>query len=55
MLSQNKRQNGSYYTEGNPFVLKPFLRWASKIELKNRVVLEPFAGSNNIIKSLLSQ
>src|SRR3989344_1001911 len=47
-----KRQNGRYYTEGNPFVLKPFVDWAESINLKQHKVLEPFAGSNNIIKAL---
>lgn len=47
-----KRQNGRFYTEGNPFVLSPFKSWAKKIDLKNKRVLEPFAGSNNIIRAL---
>ena len=47
-----KRQDGRYYTEGNPFVLKPFQDWAESIDLKKHKVLEPFAGANNIIKAL---
>ena len=50
-----KREQGRYYTEGNPFVLKPFVHWAKKINLKDRVVLEPFAGANNIITALQQQ
>ena len=47
-----KRQNGQYFTQGNPFSLSPFKTWAKKINLKNEIVLEPFAGANNIIRSL---
>ena len=50
-----KREQGRYYTEGNPFVLKPFVNWAQKINLKDKVVLEPFAGANNIIHALQKQ
>jgi hypothetical protein len=47
-----KRELGQYYTIGNPFSLKPFLDWAKKANLKNEIVLEPFAGANNIITLL---
>lgn len=47
-----KRSKGQYYTQGNPFTLSPFLEWAEQISLSSKAVLEPFAGSNNIIKSL---
>ena len=47
-----KRQNGQYYTEGNPFILKPFQSWIEKHKLQDKSVLEPFAGANNIIHSL---
>ncbi len=47
-----KRQNGRFYTEGNPFVLDPFRQWAKKIGLAEKKVLEPFAGANNIIRAL---
>ena len=50
-----KREQGRYYTEGNPFLLKPFTRWAEKIDLKQHAVLEPFAGANNIITALQVQ
>jgi len=49
-----KRQDGRYYTEGNPFVLNPFLDWAESISLNHKKVLEPFAGANNIIRALQS-
>ncbi|KKS01020.1 MAG: hypothetical protein UU54_C0013G0013 [Candidatus Yanofskybacteria bacterium GW2011_GWA2_41_22] len=47
-----KRQNGRYYTQGNPFQLDPFKLWAEKIKLRNHKVLEPYAGANNIIRTL---
>ncbi|MDR3049153.1 MAG: hypothetical protein LBV16_04860 [Elusimicrobiota bacterium] len=47
-----KRELGQYYTVGNPFSLKPFARWAQKANLINEIVLEPFAGANNIISLL---
>lgn len=50
-----KREQGRYYTEGNPFVLKPFRQWAQKINLKEHTILEPFAGANNIITALQKQ
>lgn len=49
-----KRQDGRYYTEGNPFVWKAFIDWAESINLKQKKILEPFAGANNIIKALRS-
>ncbi len=51
-MSKEKRQTGRYYTEGDPFALKPFREWAGKIGLRNKTVLEPFAGANNIITLL---
>ncbi len=47
-----KRARGVFYTQGNPFKLRPFVTWAKEIELDRHVVLEPFAGANNIIKAL---
>jgi hypothetical protein len=52
MVDSKKRQNGRFYTEGNPFVLKPFKDWAKKANLRKEIVLEPFAGANNIIRAL---
>ena len=49
-----KRSQGQYFTMGNPFSLDPFSKWANKIGLSNHNILEPFAGANNIIKSLQS-
>lgn len=48
-----KKQNGVFYTNlYNPFKHKHFIDWAKKIEIKNQVVLEPFAGENHIIQLL---
>src|SRR5581483_3639444 len=50
-----KRQHGRYYTEGNPFHLSAFKKWARQVDLKNERVLEPFAGANNIIRALQAE
>ena len=47
-----KRANGQYYTRGNPFQNKPFLDWAELAGLPRQRILEPFAGSNNLITML---
>ncbi len=47
-----KRTKGQFYTLGNPFSLGPFLEWSNNIDLPSKRILEPFAGSNNIIKIL---
>ena len=43
-----KRASGRYYTRGNPFLLKPFQTWAKALNLKQQIVLEPFAGAKDI-------
>ena len=48
----DKRARGRYYTKGNPFDLPPFRRWAVRAGLSDKCALEPFAGANNIIKTL---
>ncbi len=53
-MERQKREEGRYYTQGNPFKLRPFRRWGIKIRMKERVVLEPFAGRNNLIRMLQS-
>lgn len=47
-----KRQTGQYYTWRNPFDHVAFRSWAKLANLLNEIVLEPFAGSNSIIKML---
>lgn len=49
---RQKREDGRYYTQANPFTLRPFRRWASRIRLGDRVVLEPFAGRNDLARML---
>ena len=47
------RSRGRYYTNlFNPFTLKSFLTWQPISVLKRHVVLEPFAGANNLIRNL---
>ena len=48
MSTAMKRQHGVYYTEQNPFTLKPFRAWAKAADLQHYTTLEPFAGANNI-------
>lgn len=50
--NNSKRQSGCYDTKGNPFMLAPFKEWAERINIKKRLVLEPFAGANNIVRHL---
>jgi hypothetical protein len=47
-----KREKGQYFTVYNPFVFDCFKEWAREFNLKNKIILEPFAGSNNLIKML---
>ena len=47
----NKIINGQFFTTTNPFTLVPFLMWLEAIPeviKKETVILEPFAGANNI-------
>lgn len=48
-MSDQKRELGSYYTQGNPFLHKPFQQWFSQVST-NGQILEPFAGNGQIIK-----
>lgn len=50
---KNKRTLGQYFTRYNPFSLNPFLIWAKSIDIKNKIILEPFAGENNLIRFLI--
>ena len=49
MTSLNKRLKEQHYTECNPFLNKGFFDWQNQLDLKKEKVLEPFAGSNNLI------
>ena len=53
-MIDNKRSKGQYFTKGNPFGLRSFQKWLDKTNLSHEVLLEPFAGANDIIKSLRS-
>jgi len=48
---QEKREIGSFYTQGNPFVYPAFENWISKIDSK-KTILEPFAGQGHICELL---
>lgn len=49
---EKKRETGRFYTQGNPFNTKPFMEWAALAGLPDMEILEPFAGSNSLIKTL---
>lgn len=47
----NKRLLGQYFTIANPFELNVFLQWFKSIDnISDEVLLEPFAGANNIVE-----
>lgn len=47
-----KRELGQYFTTYNPFQNSGFLNWAYECDLSKTTILEPFAGSNNLINML---
>lgn len=49
---QQKRGQGRYYTAGDPFGHPAFQSWAIEANIANEVILEPFAGSNGLIRHL---
>ncbi len=51
-MANTKRANGRYYTQGNPFNNAPFKEWAGQAGLPDNRILEPFAGSDSLIKLL---
>jgi hypothetical protein len=52
-MKEEKRQRGQYYTRGNPFKVAAFAAWCKAIpKFSKRVFIEPFAGANNIPKSI---
>ncbi len=49
----NKKMHGQFYTMANPFNNDLFYKWVDTIDdFKNKELLEPFAGSNNIVKMI---
>ena len=53
-IEDDKRKDGRFYTEGNPFHHQQFQKWADIAKIPKEKILEPFAGSNNLIKMLKS-
>lgn len=52
-MNDNKRKNGQFFTITNPFKVNAFSEWYNNIpDIENEVILEPFAGSNNIIEMI---
>ena len=50
---EEKRQFGRYFTTSNPFDSKIFRKWIELIpDIENQIFLEPFAGSNNLVKMI---
>lgn len=47
----HKRAHGQFFTEGNPFVFRPFREWLAAVPARDtRTLLEPFAGANHIVR-----
>lgn len=47
----HKRAHGQFFTHGNPFVHAPFRQWFESIPgVADKVLLEPFAGANHIVR-----
>lgn len=54
-LIKNKRLLGQFFTITNPFSSNIFFKWMNLIpDCANQVILEPFAGSNNIVSMIQS-
>lgn len=53
MDNNNKKLYGQFYTTSNPFHNQLFLKWFNGIDgSRKEVLLEPFAGANNIVKMI---
>lgn len=50
----SKKQHGQFYTQANPFHLSLFQQWMATIPAAAKATpwLEPFAGSNNLVRLL---
>ena len=49
--NNNKKLHGQFYTTVNPFHNELFMQWFERIENRtSKIIIEPFAGSNNIVK-----
>lgn len=51
-MADDKRSRGRFFTMENPFGHEAFQRWAKMARLQEKEVLEPFAGSNQLIEFL---
>lgn len=52
-FDENKKLNGQFFTIMNPFVSNVFYMWFESIPTyKKNKIIEPFAGSNNIVKMI---
>lgn len=50
-ILKTKKENGQFFTITNPFFVSAFYNWFNLIpKEKRQCILEPFAGSNNIVK-----
>ena len=53
MCEESKKLNGQFFTVTNPFVSNSFYLWFESIpKEKRKIIIEPFAGSNNIVKMI---
>ncbi len=52
LFNHDKRANGQYFTSYNPFENQAFDEWCRECNITNTTILEPFAGSNNLITML---
>lgn len=56
LINIDKIRFGRFYTTQNIFSYPQFKEWFSiALKVSNNIVLEPFAGSNNLIKMLLDE
>ena len=50
---ERKKLNGQFFTVTNPFISNPFYAWLESIPKEKKMeIIEPFAGSNNIVKMI---
>ena len=49
--NNNKKLHGQFYTTVKPFHNEIFMQWFERIDNRtSKIIIEPFAGSNNIVK-----
>jgi hypothetical protein len=52
LFDYDKRTHGQYFTSYNPFENQAFKDWCRECDITNTTILEPFAGSNNLVQML---